>query len=193
MKVRAAQAATLCGLMLAVLWIGTGVRADAEARLQELGVKRDGQRLLVSCQLDGAFDEPFRQRPQSGLPTPLVYRFVLERERRSWFDASVARSRLQVVAMFNAVTSEYLINFKHDGELIQSKVVRDAEQLEKAMTVLEDFPLFTLDERLREDDYYVRGRVELGTRTVLAFIPRTLATDWTQTGRLRLGGPDDDS
>ena len=193
MKVRAAQAATLCALLLAVLWIGAGVRADAEARLQDLGVKKDGQRLLVSCQLEGAFDEPFRQRLQSGLPTPLVYRFVLERERRSWFDASVARSRLQVVAMFNAVTSEYLINFKHDGELIQSKVVRDAEQLERAMTVLEDFPLFTLDERLREDDYYVRGRVELGTRTVLAFIPRTLATDWTQTGRLRLGGPDDDS
>lgn len=191
MKVRAAQVATLCGLVLVALWFGAGASADAQARLQDLGVEREGQRLLVSCRLTGAFDEPFQQRLQSGLPTPLVYRFVLERERRSWFDASVARSRLQVVAMYNAVTSEYLINFKHDGELVQSRVVRDVEELERAMTVIEDFPMFTLDERVKEDDYYVRGRAELGTRTVLAFIPRTLATGWTKTGRLRLGVPGD--
>lgn len=187
-KVRALQLATLAGLVLAVFWLAVGVRADAEARLEALGVERDGQRLLISCQLSGAFDEPFRQRLQSGLPTPLVYRFVLERERSSWFDASMARSRVQVVAMFNAVTSEYLINFKHDGDLIQSRIVRDADELERAMTVLEDFPVFTLEERLKDDDYYVRARAELGTRTVLAFIPRTLATDWTKTGNLRLGG-----
>ena len=187
-KVRLFQVTTLCGLALAVFWLATGVRADSEARLDTLGVERDGQRLLVSCQLSGAFDEPFRQRLQSGLPTPLVYRFVLERERSSWFDASVARSKVQVVAMFNAVTSEYLINFKHDGDLIQSRVVRDADELERAMTVLEDFPIFTLEGPLKDDDYYVRARAELGTRTVLAFIPRTLSTDWAKTGNLRLGG-----
>lgn len=188
-RARAASFALLCGLALSVLWFGTGVRADAEARLEDLSVRLEGQRLLVSCRLSGAFDEEFRQRLQSGLPTPLVYRFVLERQRRTWFDASEARSRLQVVAMFNAVTSEYLINYKHDGDLVQSRVVRDAEELEKAMTELEDFPIFVHDGPGKDDGYYVRARAELGTRTILAFIPRTLATDWLRSAPFRLGGP----
>ncbi|MEO1086600.1 MAG: hypothetical protein AAFY88_20390, partial [Acidobacteriota bacterium] len=94
----------------------------------------------------------------------------------------------QVVAMYNAVTSEYLINYKHDGELVQSRVVRDAEELERAMTELTDFPMFTHGGRGRkDDDYYVRASAEHGTRTVLAFIPRTLSTDWVRTEPLRLG------
>ncbi|MEM1177624.1 MAG: DUF4390 domain-containing protein [Acidobacteriota bacterium] len=188
MKVRAATLAAFCGLSLAVLWLGVGVHADAEARLENLEVRLEGQKLLVSTRLSGAFTEDFRERLQSGLPTPLVYRFVLERQRRTWFDASEARSRLQVVAMFNAVTSEYLINYKHDGELVQSRVVRDQQELERAMTQLDAFPIFIHGGRGKDDGYYVRASADLGTRTILAFIPRTLSTDWVRTTPLRLGG-----
>ncbi|MEM6793046.1 MAG: DUF4390 domain-containing protein [Acidobacteriota bacterium] len=178
---------TLLGALVLTLAAGAAASSQ-EARIEGLSTRMDDERLLVSCRLVGAFDEAFEQRLRSGIPTPLVYRFVLERDRRRWFDQSVDSSRLQIVAMFNAVTSEYLINFKHNGTLIESRVVRDLDQLRGAMTELADFPAFPLEERRSEVDHRLRVRVELGTRTVLALIPRTEKTPWARSDRLRFGG-----
>ena len=104
----------------------------------------------MSCVLRDAFDEEFRRRLDSGLPTSLVYEIELTRERRLWVDKTVGRSRLQMIVMFNALTREYLLNQKLDGELIESRVVRDQEELRTAMTTLAALPVFDLRNLLRE-------------------------------------------
>ena len=186
MNLRILDISWLLPLALFGLWLSMSVEAAGEAGIQDLRIKIEDNQVLTTFRLINAFDDDFRRRIDSGLPTDLVFRFKLERDRRSWFDQSVATGRLQVIAMYNAVTSEYLVNFKHDGNLIESRVVRDPDELYKAMTQLTDFPIFSIAGRNPQERLQLKVRAELGTGMVLAFIPRTLATEWAKTDRFRI-------
>ena len=186
MKSRILDMLWLLPIGLFGLWLSVSIEAAGEAGIQDLRIKIEDNRVLTTFRLINAFDDDFRRRIESGLPTDLVFSFKLERDRRSWFDQSVASGRLQVIAMYNAVTSEYLVNFKHDGNLIESRVVRDPDELHKAMTQLTDFPVFSIAGRNPQERLQLRVRAELGTSMVLAFIPRTLATEWAKTDRFRI-------
>lgn len=160
--------------------------ADEAARVADLAVALDGARVVVDFELDDAIDTALRRRLASGLPTGFVFDFELLRDRKRWFDKILRDAQLQVVAMYNAATREYLINFKLDGNLIESRVVRDPKALERALTHFEDLPIFTLapgdagGERL-----LLRVRAELGTRTVLFFVPTTRTTEWVESRKFR--------
>lgn len=190
MQQRIAPILTLLALMAVLAIVGAGGEAagqnEADARIGSLDVALLGNQLVVDFQLIGGFGEDLQKRIDSGLPTGLVYELELARDRRSWFDKSVADGELRVIAMYNALTREYLVNYKHDGKLIGSKVVREPGELRRAMTEIDDLPAFSIEGRSPEDRFQLRVRAELGTGTVFFFIPHTLRTDWAETAPFRL-------
>lgn len=162
--------------------------APAEAagpRVVELSIVIAGGQVLVSFELTGGFTPELAQRMESGLPTGFVYELELARARQ-WWDASVDTARLEVVAMFNAVTREYLVNTKLEGKLIDSVTLRDPGDLERAMTRFTALPVFTLQPSAQRARYLVRARVELGTGQALGFIPFLKTSDWAESNRVRL-------
>lgn len=176
-------------LALCIAWMAFPGNADTHAVIGQLSTRIESSRLLASFRLDHAFDDDFQRKVRSGLPTDIIYHFELRRSRRNWFDASVAESRVQVVAMYNATTEEYLVNFKHDGELVNSRSVREVDAVRAMLTRVEDFPVFSLASRDPDDRLILRVRAELGTKTFLAFIPRTIRSDWAATDPFRLDRP----
>lgn len=164
---------------------GAAAQNAAQARIGGLRVESAGGQLMVDFQLIGAFDAELQRRIDSGLPTALVYELELLRARRSFFDKSLAAGELQVIAMYNALTREYLVNFKHDGNLIFSKVVREPAELRKAMTEIAALPAFPVDPEWEEEKLQLRVRAELGTGTAFFFIPHTLRTEWAETAGFR--------
>jgi len=174
----------LLPLSLIVLVAAGAVAAVARdaprAWIEGVRVEVVEQQVHLSYRLANAFDENLRRRIQSGLPTGLVFDFELLRARKGWFNKTVASGTMQVVAMYNAVTREYLINYKHDGNLIESRVVREVEQLRAAITEFSGLPVFSVESRAGER-LLVRLRAELGTRTLLFFIPTTLTTEWAES------------
>lgn len=161
------------------------------AELAALAVAVEGQQVLVTFVLRGAYDPSIAQSIDSGLPTSFTYDLRLVRKRKLWLDKTVRSSTIQVVAMYNALTREYLINTKHDGNLVGSRVVRDPAELEATMTRLERFAVFSVDPSAlagstNERPLVVRARAELGTRTILGLIPDTRTTGWTESPRLEL-------
>ncbi len=157
-----------------------------EPRITDLRIAFEKQQIRLSFKLLGAFDDNLRKRLDSGLPTSFTFDFQLVRTRKSWVDRAVDSGSLQVGAMYNAVTREYLINFKHDGDLIESRVVKDTAELEAAMTEFSGFPVFSTEGKNPQQRLRVRVRAELGTRTVFFFIPSTVHTDWAETRKFRL-------
>ncbi len=157
-----------------------------EPRITDLRIAFEKQQIRLSFKLLGAFDDELRKRLDSGLPTSFTFDFELVRTRKSWFNKAVDSGTLQVTAMYNAVTREYLINFKHDGHLIDSRVVKDAVELEAAMTEHSGFQVFTTEGKNRQQRLRVRVRAELRTKTVFFFIPSTVHTDWAETRKFRL-------
>lgn len=154
--------------------------------ISDLLISRQGNELLFSFQLVDAFDEATLERIQSGLPTSFDYDVKLDRLRRWWFNNTVSKSELQVIAMYNAITREYLVNYKLDGRLIESRVVKNEAELERAMTEFHALALLEIPDvpgRL-----VARVRVELGSRTILGFIPTKSHTEWAESERFRAQG-----
>jgi hypothetical protein len=157
----------------------------AEARIEEVQVSLQGDQALVGFRLTGAFGQELRDRIDSGLPTSIVYELELQRDRKRWYDRNLAAGSLQVAAMYNAVNREYLVNFKLDGKLIESRVVHDLGALEQAMTEIAPLPAFSLAGMPSTRRLLVRVRAELGSRTWLLFIPTRAVTEWRDSRKFR--------
>lgn len=164
----------------------TSISAAAEPRISNLHLDLEDEQALLSFELSDAFDDKLLQRIESGLPSGFVFELALVRTRRSWFDKNLASGRLQVVAMYNAVTREYLINKKYNGALIESLVIDDLDELKPTLTSITRFAAFSLDGIQTQQRLVVQVRAELGTKTVFFFIPKTINTEWASTRRFRL-------
>ena len=81
--------------------------------------------------------------------------------------------------MYNAVTEEYLVNYKHDGKLIDSRVVTDTSELETAMTMINALPAFEVESPM-PNRALLRVRAVLGSKHLLYLFPRTIATNWAR-------------
>jgi Domain of unknown function (DUF4390) len=159
--------------------------ARAEARIADLQVAVDGSQVLASVALAGAFDRRLAERLESGLPTSILYRFELHKDRRRWYDRQLREATVEAVALYDAVERQYTVRYKLDGKLVESKTVHDRAALEQAMTHLQRMPVFTLEEVPHRWRLVVKARAELGSRTILAIIPATIATDWAESRRFR--------
>jgi len=172
-----------CGLVLMAL---AAPLCAEEPHLSDVRVALNAHNVEVSFELREAFSDETLDRIQTGLPTGFSFNFRLDRARKRWFNTSLAECTLQVVAMYNAVTAEYLVNYKLDGELIESRVVRERGDLELALTRFEGVSIFNLDEITEEDRMFVRARADLGSKTNFLFLPTRITTDWFRSRRFRL-------
>lgn len=163
--------------------------AAAEPRIRDFSIVVDGSQILASFDLADGLDRELLERIESGLPTSLVYELELLRDRKRWWDDGVDSKRLEVIAMFNAVTREYLVNTKLDGRLIDSRTLRDPGDLARAMTRFTALPIFVVDPSDDRRRILVRARVVLGTNHWLGFIPTLKTTDWVESNKLRIRTP----
>lgn len=158
-------------------------QARADARISEIKINLDGDRVLATFTLRDAFNQRFRERVESGLPTPILYRFELSRDRKRWWDEKLKTNTLEVVATYDAVARAYNVHYRLDGELIESRTVRELKDLEEAMMEVRDLPVFSvagLSDRWR---LLVKVQAEMGSRTMLSFIPVTINTDWKESSK----------
>ena len=154
-----------------------------------LSPRIEAQQILGSFRLVDAFDENLLKRIESGIPSGFTFSFQMIRDRKSWFDKGLLSGQLRVDAMYNAVTRTYLINFKHDGQLIESRVVRDLDELRQAMCEYESFPLFEVGREQMGQRLRLRARALLGTHHVFFFIPRDTTTDWAESRLFQIALP----
>jgi len=160
-----------------------------EPALHGLSIALNGREVAVSFRLENGFQREVVERLESGLPTGFSFDLQLMRDRAHWWDEELDASRFEVVAMFNAVTREYLVNTKKDGRLIDSKTLRDEGDLARAMTVFTALPAFTLDNPSPHERYLVRARVETGTTEILGVFPHALRTPWLESNKVRVREP----
>lgn len=164
---------------VALLLGATPILADTPAEIVDLSVDREGERLQLSFQLVDGFDDALRQRIESGLPTGFVYQIKLERVRKWWLNGTIEKAQLEVFAMYNAITREYLVNFKHDGKLIDSRTVKSLEEAERAMSIIHALPAFDVAD-LPDARLVLRVRADLGSKNFLGLFPTTISTDWAE-------------
>jgi len=177
------------GLFALIAWAAPASPAAEGPRIRDVKIAIAGGEILLSFRLEDGLTSDVRERIESGLPTSLVYDLELMRDRKHWWDRGVESSRLEVIAMYNAVTREYLVNTKHDGRLIGSRTVREVEELDRVMTEFIGFPAFAPGVDPSRDRYLVRVRVDLGAGSILGFIPVQRASSWIESNKVRFQTP----
>lgn len=177
---------SILALLAAAVWVVPPLAA--EPHISNLEIAFEGRQVLVSCHLEEATGERFLQRVESGLPTGFELTFELIRPRRGWFDRTVDTNKLQVVAMYDALAREYLVNYKLGGKLIRSRMVRHLDELVQAMTRFEREPIFQLEPMPSDPRLRIRVRAELGSKTLFSLIPARITTDWVESERFRPPG-----
>jgi hypothetical protein len=181
-------------VLLALLAVAAAPRAagqetGGEPRLSALTVAVDGNLARVGFRLDHAITPRFVERLESGLPTGFLYRLQLLRDRKRWFDRALEESTLQVFAMYDAATRGYLVNYKLDGKLIESRLVRGLADLERAMTEIEALPAFELQGLPRSWRLLVRVQADVGARALFGVLPSRIVTDWRESEKFRSLNP----
>lgn len=174
-------------VLVCVLVVSAAAWAPAAAAqpadLSEFEVRVDDNLARLDFHLEGAFSEEFVDQVESGLPTGFIYRLELLKDRQ-WFDRRLDTSELQVVAMYDAANRGYLVNYKLDGKLVESRMVRRLDELEAAMTEIEDLPAFSLAEYPRSWRLLVRARAASGARSGF-LVPDRPITDWVESRKFR--------
>jgi Domain of unknown function (DUF4390) len=160
--------------------------ARADARIADLTVSLDGTQVVASVTLEDAFDRRLAERLESGLPTSILYRFELHKDRKRWYDRRLREATVEAVAMYDAVERRYNLNFKLDGKLVESRAVHDRQALEEGMTRIQGMPVFTLEGLPRGWRLLVKVQAELGSRTILSIIPAAISTDWADSRKFRV-------
>jgi len=155
--------------------------------VSDLTVSLEAGHIDVGFTLTNIFDDELVERIQTGLPTGFDFKLRLVRSQRWWwFDPNLGSADLNVVAMYNAVTGEYLVNYKQDGKLVDSRVVREIPELRDAMTRFESLRVFDTEGLETKKRLWVRVQAELGSRHLLFLIPTTIETGWAESRRFRL-------
>ena len=165
--------------------LSAALPAAADPRIRGLRAAVDGNRVLADLTLEGAFDSRLVARIESGLPTPILYRFELSRDRKRWYDRRLAENTLEATAVYDAVARTYSVHLRLGDKLIESRTVKDRSALEAAMAHIQGLPIFTLAPTSDQRRLLIKARAELGSRTILSLIPVTLATDWAESGKFR--------
>lgn len=152
--------------------------AVAQPRIENLSAIAAEGRVSVRFELANAFTAGKTvQALQSGLPTSFTYVVEIFRDRPNWFDEGIARSRIEVIATFNSVTREYLLNYRRDRKLVRSETLTDLETLERRMTSVDEPNLFEIADR-RPYKLKVRVKADFERAFLLYVVPWQISTHW---------------
>jgi hypothetical protein len=155
--------------------------AASEPHIEDLSAIAGGSLVSVHFTLADAFHSDETSRAlQSGLPTSFTYVIEIYRDRPHWFDEGVGRSRIEVIATFNSVTREYLLNYRRDRRLVRSETFSDIETLEKRMTTIDETDLFDIGRR-RPYKLKVRVKADLRRGWLFYLVPWEVSTRWKET------------
>jgi hypothetical protein len=154
--------------------------AAAEPKMDAVSAHAENGEVSVRFVLKNAFDDVQVIRGlQSGLPTSFTYVIEIFRDRPTWFDEGVGRSRIEVIATFNSRTQEYLLNYRRDRRLVRSETLSDLATLQQRMTNIDEPNLFDIGSR-RPYKLKVRVKADVMRGWVLYVIPWEVSTRWRE-------------
>ena len=164
--------------LAALLFLVAGSAFADDPKIATLAAHATNRKVSVRFTMVHAFDRAQTvQGLQSGVPTSLVYIVEAYRDRPNWFDEGIARSRIEVIATFNSLTREYLLNYRRDHKLVRSETFNDLASLERAMTTIDEPALFDIGNR-HPYKVMVRVKADLMRGWLLYFIPWEISTRW---------------
>jgi hypothetical protein len=175
-------------VLFALIATAVGAADPPRPRVENLVATAAAGKVSIRFDLQGAFqNDEMVAALQSGLPTSLTYHVEIFRKHPNWFDDSIASSRIEVICTFNALTREYLLNYRRDRHLVRSETFTDLRQLERRMTTIVEKDYFDIGDR-KPQKLRVRVKADLMRGWLMYVIPWEVSSPWRET-RVRTVAP----
>jgi hypothetical protein len=171
---------TLVFTLTFALFASVASAQEPDPDIRNLSAIANAGQVSVRFNLTNGFaDHDLLRELQSGLPTSFSYIVEIFHDRPRWWDEGISRTRIEVVATFNSVTREYLLNYRRDRKLVRSETFGNLESLERRMTSIEEPNLFPIGER-RPYKLKVRVKADFGRRFLFYILPSSNSTRWRE-------------
>lgn len=168
-------------VLTAVWWAATSALIAEPAAIDDLQVDLDGEVYVASARLQGGLTAERIEEIEAGLEITIAYRMNVYRERPGLPNPSVSKLRIECTVQHDALTRQFTLTRRIDGELQEKKVTPDAGQMRRFMTMLERVPVATAEELLPGETYFLKARADLGLVWRFYMIPWRDRTPWVQT------------
>lgn len=165
----------------AVLTAPAVTAADRQPTIEELAATiRDG-RVYLDLEASNTLDAASIERLESGLPINFEYQIEIFTQRRAWLDNTRAATTVGLETVYDAVTREYTVTRRLDGQLFDVESRRSLDELEPLLANLEDFPVLQIADTPLGEAPILRVRLVTRRRSLLWLIPRPVASGWATT------------
>jgi hypothetical protein len=158
--------------------------------LSDLAVRRQGAQWTASVRLNGGLTPDMQERIEAGLETTIEYRFQVCRRRSFLPDQVLVKRRVECAVRYDALTQQYTLTRRVDGELQETKVTDDRGVMTGFLTALREEPLLPASEITEGQEYYVKAKSSFGLIWRFYLIPWALDTGWV---RMPLQGSEGDA
>jgi hypothetical protein len=161
-------------LLVAVVLCALAVPAGAqEPRVAEFSLAVEHRVVAVSLEVEDAFAPEVMDRVRSGFPVTFTYDFALKSSRKLR-DRTWAKARLTVTCKYDPVRVEYRLNFRKDGQLIETRYFHHWPEASQAMVRLDRLAVFDIPEEARGSQVFVTARAHFLDRSKWLVLPDDL-------------------
>lgn len=140
-------------LVLAVLFSGAVGRAAETLRIVPINAD---DAVVVSVELNDAYNDDVRRSISSGLRTTFTYTIELRMLVPGWVDRTVATSTVSLSDQFDNLTRQHTLSRVVDGRTDDSTVTEDDAVARQWLTTLTRLPIVRTAKLDPGRDYYVR-------------------------------------
>jgi hypothetical protein len=148
--------------------------------LGDLAVTRRGDEYLLSGRLVDGLSLAMLEEIEAGIETTVDYRLHVYRRRPGLPDDQVARRLAECSVRHDALTRQYTLTRRLDGELVETRVTSDEAEMRAFLTTLRNLPVARAPDLLPGEEYYVRIKCDLGLVWRFYLIPWRLDTSWVR-------------
>ncbi len=152
--------------------------AEAAPTLTNVAVGREGENHVVSCRLLGGLTPERLEEIDAGIETTIGYRLQVYHRRAGLPDQAIAKRRVECTVRHDALTRQYTLTRRIEGELQESKATADAEVMRDFMTTLRRVPVVRADELVPGEEYYLKAKSDIGLMWRFYLIPWPVDTAW---------------
>jgi hypothetical protein len=173
-------AALAVAAVVAFLAAAVDVRA-APPSVVDLAISVQGDDYVARARLADALTPQTLEEIEAGIETTLRYRLVLSRRRSGLPDDQIARRLVECSVQRDALSRQYTLTRRVDGELAEKRVTTDPKEMNAFLTTVPAVTVARVSDVEPDDGtLYLRARGELGLVWRFYLIPWRQNTDWVR-------------
>lgn len=166
--------------LLAAVAAASSLVAD-DLTISAVTIAFRGRQLTAEAKLLPFLSPETSQRLASGLPTTTLWEIRLFAARAFWPDGLKDERRYEVTATYRPVNSDWTLQKRLDGKLLETVTVPTVGEAAEALSRLPAFPVFTMGNHLLGKQLVVKVRCIHGSGISLGVIPTSMDTGWTRS------------